>query len=717
MKTKQLVPATLALLLVAWVSAPAGAASAADLEKQFLSKIDELLPGMGAQKIEDRQKDQQVFERICFDNSGPDKQTERQALCQAMMQRVGSDVAMPARVWLLRKVETIGRDESLPRLTELLSDPDIQIRDLARRAIANNPAPQSSDILRDALNKAKDSEWKVALINALAWRHDRESVPQLIKLFEKAQKSDPSVARAAIIAIGQNADDKGIEAIAKARKNCGKELACAVNDASLYAAEGLIANGEGKKAGAIYDELNNESAPENVRITAINGIAKAKGADAVPQLLALINGSNERLQITAARAAQRICGENVTKQLAAAVKDANPDAQAVLLEMLGQRGDVTAVGEVSKYLESSNPDVRVAAIGAMRYIGNGNFVEPLAKLAAHSTGAERDAARDSLKWMRGQCVDDAILNQLGKVEDRTNAELVRAGSVRLMKSAFPAMLNYVNDPDETVRTPVIYNIGKLATPEELIKVLKAFSKLEAGQSTDLAKEAIVRICSRISGESERVQPLIKVLPNAEPAVQIVILQALGELKGESALEAIRGCLKSPDAQVKQAASKALASWGPIYITQWVYSGPYEKDGAKYTDLFDAAFPPEDPKADVEWKPLKEQSGREINLEKMAKGDDKCAYLRTQIVSEADQDVVLTFGSDDGVKVWLNGAVVHGNNATRGLAVDQDKVNATLKKGVNTLLVKVTNGAGQWAFACGVQALEGGPASELKFNAK
>ena len=62
-------------------------------------------------------------------------------------------------------------------------------------------------------------------------------------------------------------------------------------------------------------------------------------------------------------------------------------------------------------------------------------------------------------------------------------------------------------------------------------------------------------------------------------------------------------------------------------------------------------------------------------------------------SKTDQDVVLTFGSDDGIKVWLNGAVVNAKNVTRGFNVDEDQVPAKLKKGWNTLLVKVTQGAG------------------------
>lgn len=54
------------------------------------------------------------------------------------------------------------------------------------------------------------------------------------------------------------------------------------------------------------------------------------------------------------------------------------------------------------------------------------------------------------------------------------------------------------------------------------------------------------------------------------------------------------------------------------------------------------------------------------------------------------------GSDDGVKFWLNGVLVHQNNVSRGHGVGQDKVTADFKEGWNDLLLKVTNSGSDWA---------------------
>jgi hypothetical protein len=54
------------------------------------------------------------------------------------------------------------------------------------------------------------------------------------------------------------------------------------------------------------------------------------------------------------------------------------------------------------------------------------------------------------------------------------------------------------------------------------------------------------------------------------------------------------------------------------------------------------------------------------------------------------------GSDDAVKIWLNGKLVHANNIYRAAEPGQDKVPVLLKRGKNTLLVKLMEGI----FGCG-----------------
>ena len=53
------------------------------------------------------------------------------------------------------------------------------------------------------------------------------------------------------------------------------------------------------------------------------------------------------------------------------------------------------------------------------------------------------------------------------------------------------------------------------------------------------------------------------------------------------------------------------------------------------------------------------------------------------------------GSDDAVKVWLHGEVVHLNNVDRGTTGIQDMFRVNLNAGNNLLLVKVTDNQRDW----------------------
>ena len=70
--------------------------------------------------------------------------------------------------------------------------------------------------------------------------------------------------------------------------------------------------------------------------------------------------------------------------------------------------------------------------------------------------------------------------------------------------------------------------------------------------------------------------------------------------------------------------------------------------------------------------------------------DHVVYGSVTLNSPRVQDTIMLVGSDDEVKVWLNGELVHYNPVLRGAGDYQDAFPVTLKKGVNVLLVAVDN---------------------------
>ena len=124
-------------------------------------------------------------------------------------------------------------------------------------------------------------------------------------------------------------------------------------------------------------------------------------------------------------------------------------------------------------------------------------------------------------------------------------------------------------------------------------------------------------------------------------------------------------------------------------------------------LIDTEFIPEDPMAkSVKWVAVKEIKNGEVLFKKEFGGNNRVAYMRTTIISDKEQKISLEMGSDDGIKVWLNGKVVHKLYKSRAHKAGEDKINVTLIDGENNLLVKIIQAGGDWSASVIISSLDG-----------
>jgi CubicO group peptidase (beta-lactamase class C family) len=85
-------------------------------------------------------------------------------------------------------------------------------------------------------------------------------------------------------------------------------------------------------------------------------------------------------------------------------------------------------------------------------------------------------------------------------------------------------------------------------------------------------------------------------------------------------------------------------------------------------------------------------------EHVAKQEYVYTYATTQIHAEKSKTAYFGVGSDDGIKIWLNGELIHENFATRAAGIDQDLIAVKLLKGENSLVIKIVNGILDWGFS-------------------
>ena len=172
------------------------------------------------------------------------------------------------------------------------------------------------------------------------------------------------------------------------------------------------------------------------------------------------------------------------------------------------------------------------------------------------------------------------------------------------------------------------------------------------------------------------------MPNVETAIRPAVIGVAGKITGPwlwmiAATEANQGGANSTDVD-----SLAEASGGEVTEDMVAANGASAGDAV----------------GDLEWTvgEISETGGNNVNdlVNDLGLGEgdvnDHSVYgLIILDAPEAQDGVPAKVGSDDSVKVWFNGEVVHNNPVNRGAGDFQDDFKVNLIAGKNVLLVKVS----------------------------
>ena len=83
-----------------------------------------------------------------------------------------------------------------------------------------------------------------------------------------------------------------------------------------------------------------------------------------------------------------------------------------------------------------------------------------------------------------------------------------------------------------------------------------------------------------------------------------------------------------------------------------------------------------------------------------------AYAARTFTSDKARDIRIFTGSDDALRVWLNGKLVTQALALRAVRMDSESNNAKLRAGENTLIAEVSQGGGGWGLYLRIEDQKG-----------
>ena len=455
-----------------------------------------------------------------------------------------------------RQLAIVGTKNAVAPLAALLGDE--QLSHMARYALEPIADPAVDAALRDALGKVKGKPL-VGVITSIGVRRDAEAVQPLLQILMQNQ-AGPYALSAALRALGQIGTVGAADALKASLDHAPPEGMHEVHEGLLRCAERLASEGNRSAAIEIYDILRARDASHQVRAGALRGAILTRGNDGVALLREHLRSSDYVLFSAACQTSLEMPGEQVTQALTAELNPLPADNKILVIWTLGKRADAGALPALFALAKKGEKTVRLEAVQALPQIPDASAVPVLVELMGDADAQISQAAQDGLAALPGQGADDAITAMLeGRQTDQRLTALDLMGRRRMTKS-IPALLKAAGDADAKVRPAAIRKIGELGGPEELPALLDVLARLKDSQDLDATERALSAVCVKTDNPQSQAGKLIGLLAKAQPAQKAVLLRVLGVVGGPDALKAVRAAVDDSDAQVRDAAFRALCSW-------------------------------------------------------------------------------------------------------------------------------------------------------------
>ncbi len=521
-----------------------------------------------------------------------------------------------------------------------------ELKALALEIYASQPIEDSGrpDVTLDFLRDAADSEHEAIRVAALK-ALGRWGHPAAVPLLLDAiEKGTPPVKMAAI-------------------------------EGLLLAAATRLRAGEGDAAGRLYAQALDLAAADGQRAAALAGLARIGAPAWLPAIRRCLKAKAPAVQQAACAALARVRGPAGLEAMLDALADAPDEAKPMLIAAIGARRDPTASRPLLEAAKARDEAIALAAVRALGNDGGPAAVAPLLDLAEKGRSADIKAAALG-----------AALRLAHRQADRGQAAVL---------TDFGRALRLAGDDAD--RAEALRGIAKTGDPRAL-ELLRPILADAASPLREAAAQACLAIgeAARASGDRRGAVSAFTAVADAEPT-QGLATQAVKQLHSLG----VHHGLDRRDG--------AIATW-------WII-GPFD-----CRDM-NAAKAPQFPERELRFDKTYKVGDRvlrwRLHHSRHPKGWVDCralfkpcdrvlAYAYTELAADAEREVELHLGRDDGLSLWLNGQLLYNEHTPHGVEARDFVVRAKLVAGINRFLVKSSQGGGGWAFYLRITDADGRP---------
>ena len=482
-----------------------------------------------------------------------------------------ASATVAAKDFACSRLSIVGTAASVPALAKLLSDE--KLSHPACIALERIPGPAAEEALAKALGSVQ-GKLRVGLIYAVGNRRIQAAEAQLIDILRGA---DALAAEGAAKSLGKLAGPTAAEALVAAidahvTPHVDASLRDAIADSCLKCAERLTSANKQAEALAIYQKILAKEVSGQAKVAATRGTIVIQGAAAAPLLFEQLTSADAKRQTMALLLVRTLPGGDFTKAVASQLGTLPADKQADVLAALGDRNDPQAIPAILAGLKSDQPAVRLAAVQALGHVGDASVVPALLAAATGSEKEIAEAAANSLATIPGGSLDAVLLESLNfrlVASDAPPSAAQREKEFRVLIDvlgrrgygpATPSLIACAHLPQPAIRLAAIQASGKTVPVSDLATLVGLLIDAQNPREATAAETAIATVSTR-SDENAAVQgALVARLGRAGIPAKLALIRALGRLGGPKALEAVQAAAGDANAEIQDAAIRALCDW-------------------------------------------------------------------------------------------------------------------------------------------------------------
>lgn len=640
------------------------------LPREGIEVVPRLLPLLGHENQAVWRAAFNVLADIAGEVAVPGRETERAAVVASLITLLESEQPVPVKERGLRLLPLVIPDGyDIAAVAKLLKDPEL--RDKARAALELTGTAEARAALREALNGA-DADFQCALLNSLGQLRDAEGVADFVQL---THSEDARVRAAAARALSWTGDPHHLTVLRRVWERADPTTEFEAADAFLVLADAVARKGGNwEYAMAAYREALRRSSDPAVQGAALVGLGRFGDETVVDDILAALETAHgEALRSAALSAFEHLEGNASNRALLQAYPRFPESMQHAVLSMFGRKRDPLFFDMLAEAAASGDETIRRAALSAL---ADSQLPAALSILQAAAESAPVD-----------EC--PVLLDQLERLAEsfRDRRDRDSAGA------AFASLYRLADTPER--QRYALEGLKQFPVPSAMSVLIDSLGSDEFARLPLTAQAGVANALFQASRTDEAEQAIAALIPRLVSAADIRevadILRAMG-----------RG-------------SELTRRLG--FVTSWLLVGPFPwsmSDGFTETPVGEPAV---DPSAtyrvgdrEISWRRHETQdpAGFFDLTAVFGAQSNATAYGLAEIVLPEDTDAVVRLGTDDGVKLWVNGQPAHENNVDRPSTLDQDLVPVRLQRGPNVILIQVTQIAGGWNFCLRLTRTDGTP---------